>query len=228
MAQVYYADYNADTTGATPAGWEVNDGTNFLPVISTSNVFEGAKCVQLVKNVAAPTGNHWFAIDTATDPGTGDYEVEATVYFDDDTTLRSGVIFRGKNAATNEGYAMMLRGTTSLRFSYLSGTSETVKVTATISAYSVDVHYHVKAYANGTTIKGRFWADGGAEPGTWDIDTTDATLDNTNHLVGAYLFNGSADADDVFFDVLEANDFVAPPSTAVKDVIGVGVVPFAR
>lgn len=226
MAQVYYQDYNSDTTGNLPANWEVNNATYFTPIISTSNVFEGAKCVQLKKEIGSPTGDHWFAIDTVNDPATGDYEVEATVFFDDDTTLRSGVIFRGKNAATNEGYAMMLRGTTSLRFSYINGVTETVKVTAVISAYSLDTHYHIKAYANGTAIKGRYWADGGAEPSTWDIDTTDATLDNTNHLVGAYLFNGSNDADDVFFDVLEANDF---NTTTIKDAVGgLGVIPFNR
>ena len=223
MAQVYYADYNADTTGNPPSGWETN-GASFVPIISTSNVFEGAKCVQLVKSLGAPTGSHWFAIDTATDPGTGDYEVEAVIWFDDNVALRAGIAFRGKDAATNECYVAMLRATTTLRLAYLSGTTETVKSTLTISAYSVDTHYHIKAYANGTALKIRYWADGGAEPGTWDIETTDATLDNTNHLVGAYLFNGVDNVEDVFFDALEVNDFV---TTVVKDMLG-GIIPFPR
>jgi len=205
MTRVYYADYNSDTTGNTPAGWERNDTTNFLPVISTSNAFEGTKCVQLTKLSTAPTSSHWFAIDTVTSPGTGEYEVKATVYFID-ATLRGGPVFRGKDATTNEGYFMALRAGNSFRFSYLSGTTETVKVTATVS-YSAATHYYIKAYASGSTIRGRFWAASGSEPSTWDIDTTDATLNNTNHLVGAYYFNGSADTDSIFFDVLEANDF---------------------
>lgn len=207
MTQIYYADYNSDTTGNTPSGWEVNNGTYFTPVISTSNAFEGAKCVQLKKEVGSPTGDHWFAIDTATDPGDGDAEWECTVYFADDANMRSGVAFRGKDAATNECYALMLRASSTMRLSYISGVSETTKSTQTISSYSTGTHYHVKAYSNGTALKGRFWADGDSEPGTWTIDTTDSTLDNTNTLVGAYLFNGSNNGNSVYFDALEVNDF---------------------
>lgn len=207
MTQIYYADYNSDTTGATPSGWEVNDATNFLPVISTSNAYEGAKCVQLVKKVGAPTGNHWFAIDTGTNPGDGDAEITCTVYFADDANMRSGPAFRGKDAATNECYVMMMRASNTMRLSYISGTSETTKSTQTISTYSTGTHYHIKAYANGTALKGKYWADGDSEPGTWTIDTTDSTLDNTNTLVGGYLFNGSDNSNSVYFDVLEVNDF---------------------
>lgn len=221
MAQIYQALYNADTTGNTPSGWELNDATNFIPIISTSNAFEGTKCVQLVKLIGAPTGSHWFAIDTVTVPTTGDYTVEATVYFATDATIRGGIAFRGKDAVTNECYVAMLRAGNSIRLSRLSGTSETVISTATIT-YTTGVHYHIKAYANGSDLKVRFWADGGAEPSTWDIETTDANLDNTNRCVGAYLFNGSNDGDSVYFDALTVNDFTIASSVNNLSLMGVG------
>src|SRR3990167_1308983 len=209
--QVYYEDYNAQTTDNLPTNWDRNNATAFTPAVSETVAFEGTKSVKVKKELGSSTSAHWMAVDT-TDPGTGDYEVEAVVYFATDDTTRGGVVFRGNSTGTNTGYVCALRAGTTFRMLEVAGETETVISTQTIG-YDPDTHYHIKASANGDAIKCKFWADGSAEPGTWNIEATDATYDNTNHLVGAYFFNGSDDGDAVYFDALTINDFATDSCT---------------
>lgn len=62
-----------------------------------------------------------------------------------------------------------------LRLSKCSGGSETVIAQTDFTA-AADTYYRVKFQLSGTSLKVRAWADAEAEPGTWNIEETDATF----------------------------------------------------
>lgn len=203
----YFRGWESDTAGSTPTGVDLNDTTNFIPTASTSNPYTGSNSCKLEKILGAPTGNHWYFRDTSNLPGgRGDYTVRAVFISPDDVQIRFGILFRGHNTTTDNGFAMMYRASNTRRFSSISGTTETVITTATTTAINTTSFWWVKVYASGTTMRGRFWENGTAEPTTWDIDTTSSTYANTQWSVGYYFFNGTDNSNATYGDNLEVID----------------------
>lgn len=219
MSQTYFQGYESGTPASEPAGIDKNT-TDFLPVVDTTNVFAGSQNCKMLKNVLAVTSIHYIFRDTTVIPPNGDGIVQG-VFNLESVNLRGGPAFRGNNSTTDEAYVMMLRATTTFRFSSISGTTETVKTTITISAFSAATQYHIAVRMTGERIQGKYWADGGAEP-DWTastIDTTDTTFNKENRAIGGYYFNGSSSAPDnayaVWLDNLEAIQQDMSPSGGV-------------
>jgi PKD repeat protein len=90
-----------------------------------------------------------------------------------------GVVLR---KVGNSEYRLRLRvrpGITNLQILRVSGGAETVLEAITLpgeyAANSV-AHFRFRATGSGTTtLQGRVWFDGAAEPGTWQIQATDST-----------------------------------------------------
>ena len=70
------------------------------------------------------------------------------------------------------------------------------------------VTHWMRIYASGSTIKAKWWDDGSGEPGTWQIDTTDATYSTGDFLLGKWA-GSSGVARLVVWDDLTINDVAA-------------------
>ena len=163
---------------------------------------------------------HDWAYDTANAFSSGDFTATFLARMNtvnNGSACRVGIMFR-VNAGGTTGYNVHLRPqatTATVRLSRLSGATETVITTATFDAgatFVADTWYHVKILTSGTTIRARVWKDGDSEPGTWLIDTTDATYDNTNVNTGVYTFNSITSGSPLVYidDIIEES---AAPST---------------
>jgi len=222
MANILSKTFESDTTDAEPSGITKWDGAVLNTYLTkTTRPFTGSRGLLMTGS-----GNHHAGFYYTADLSSGDYTYEGVFNADVATSDRFGLSFRvWDDAGTKKGYFATLRGGNSLRLSKFSNTTESVITTLGISAISLDTWYHLKVYVNGSTIKVKYWADGGGEPGTWDIDTTDTGNDNTRLGVGVYLYSGNV-SNLYYVDDLSADDFSS--GSAVKDLIGVGMIPFAR
>ena len=68
------------------------------------------------------------------------------------------------------------------------GATQTQVAVQSITGGTAGEWWHYRLRANGSSFKVRVWEDGGSEPGTWDIETTDSTY-STAGYVG--LFKGA-------------------------------------
>lgn len=189
--QLYKHDFESDSVGSPPSGWtEVGTAT---VEVSTERALNGTKGLKVT---TASSGHRWIW-DEGTDPATGDFEVRVAMYFEEYTSgQRAGVAFRAHDdAGTDKCYAMMYRESSgdTMRLSSFSGTSESVITTDSSIAVSpaADQWLWVKASCSGSYIRGQAWLDSGSEPEGFEIETTDATYDNTNQGVGIYHYIAS-------------------------------------
>jgi hypothetical protein len=96
------------------------------------------------------------------------------------------------------GYALQLykSGTINLK-RFVAGVASTIG-TASFT-FTANVDYKVRYQALGSTIRARFWAASSAEPTSWNISVTDASLTSGPH--GIVVLGGAAAASsDVYFD----------------------------
>jgi hypothetical protein len=155
-----------------PGGRGFHDG--FLPGYFSVQEVGGEKVIRHQKGLSttARAGLWW--------PSAGlfaDCEALCCVYVDASTTgKRPAVLLRagGKNA-TERGYTFEARKTENkVQISkYVDGTYTAL----TSAAYTFSTGwYWIRANATGTNLYLRIWADGGSEPGTWTLTTTDNAL----------------------------------------------------
>ena len=81
------------------------------------------------------------------------------------------IIARGSTDSNFPGYGLQMRGSNTLRIERwgIANLGEVTNKTFTNGTY-----YWLKLECTGTTIRGRVWEDGDAEPGTWDVSVTDS------------------------------------------------------
>lgn len=87
--------------------------------------------------------------------------------------------------------------------------------------------FKIQVYDNAgeTVVKARFWLDGDTEPGTWDIDATDANAFRTEGTFGLWYMDGGPD--EIYFDDLkvvslgsvtyEDTQVLVGPPTGIED-----------
>jgi hypothetical protein len=97
----------------------------------------------------------------------------------------------GASAATSTFYFVGFRESSFRVMRMDSGTSVTVGSLA--GTYSSEVWYAIRFRINGSSLKARIWVAGDAEPGTWDIDSTDSTYSAAGWN-GATIANFSTNA----------------------------------
>lgn len=62
------------------------------------------------------------------------------------------------------------------------GATQTQLTTQSISGAAAGEWWHYRFQINGSALKVRVWEDGGSEPGTWDIETTDSTYSTAGYV----------------------------------------------
>lgn len=78
--------------------------------------------------------------------------------------------------------------------------------------------YWLRAHFVGSALRFRIWADGGSEPGTWDVDVTD-TVHSSGYMGWSIIPQASASAQDLTLDDLtltDASDTLQATSTATS------------
>lgn len=100
-------------------------------------------------------------------------------------------------------------GNTGIVTKYVAGTETLLNSTAfTADPGSTYVH---KLIVLGTSIRYRVWDASGAEPTTWQYQTTDPSHISGTHVQLKSLNNSSAGAADIRFDGLQLIDLTGPP-----------------
>ncbi len=92
-----------------------------------------------------------------------------------------------------DGYGIQIRDTNTFRLERFGQQNITQSGNIT---WVTNSWYRIKINCVGTAIKARVWLDGNAEPGVWDIDTTNATY--ASGFVGFSVENGTTSFDDLY------------------------------
>lgn len=101
------------------------------------------------------------------------------------------IVVRATTDVNFPGYGLQMRDTNKLRIER-PGLASLGEVSKTWVSNS---WYWLKLEANGSTIRGKAWLDGDAEPGAWDISITDTTYPNAGYVgLSGETSNGSFDS----------------------------------
>lgn len=208
MATIYSQDYESETTGVEPSGFNKFVGTRLSYEASTDYALNGSKSLKIT-SVTLDHDGYWVASGAKA----GDFVVSTAMRCNDVAGNRFGLIVRGfTDAGTEKGYGFMLRTGNSIRLIELRGGAETVLNTTAISSISDDTWYHLEITIKGYTIECRYWADGGSRPSTADITVTNEdSFHNAYVGVGHYGFLDSADiiyADDLLVESIDGHEAV--------------------
>lgn len=102
------------------------------------------------------------------------------------------------------------------------GTTQTQVAAQSITGGTAGEWWHYRLRANGDSFKIRVWEDGGSEPGTWDIETTDSTY-STAGYVG--LFKGANTNEHVWKKFGVGTNGDTAPTSGYSAVTFSGTVP---
>lgn len=205
----YFNDFNSYTTGLAPSDWTERTNTG---VISSTVVVGGSdKILSVVKTSSSRTMMSWNAIDG--DGSTDNIEILTKYNFAVVTsTVVAGVALRASGASGSESQYHVTNFGAQLRLAKIvSGMVITISQTASLSL-TANTWYWLRFRANSTSLKARIWADGGEEPGTWAIDTTDSAVSGTG-WGGVYGFTSTCAPNYDTFGIGTAGD-IAPSSGA--------------
>ena len=195
----YSQDFEGYSTGTgVPSGWTQRWTTTGV----TTSVLDVSsdRTLRRAQTTNARRGITYDTVDS--DADRDDCEVLALVSVDTipSPTVGStncGPALRGSGAAGSENvYTARLytpNGTDKYLqvHKYVGGTGTTI-VDYSFS-WSTGTKYWIRLRANGTTVQARIWADGGSEPGTWQVDTTDSSVSGTG-WAGIFTFQGAVAA----------------------------------
>lgn len=206
----YSRSFDSESTGA--AGDYSTGGGSGAVLTIDNTVFYGASGKSLKLDNNSSNISHNWVFDTAATATSGDVTLTCQIRVNtvnDASSCRAGLVARITDSATDLCYVMMVRPqivNTTLRLSKFSGSTETAISTADYgSQILADTWYTLKFSLSGTAIKGKLWLATDSEPGTWNIDTTDATYDNTLVKVGVYFFDGSVLSHNAYIDEIVAS-----------------------
>lgn len=139
-------------------------------------------------------GRYFYSFDAA--GSVDDAEVLVLVHAGilSSTITGPGVCLRGTGSAGSEsGYLVHFtnQGSQNGLVIRLFNGGTSILAAENISPFPIDEdrYYWLRAEVVGTTIRGKYWALGEDEPGSWNLETTDGTL--SNGRVGLWTFESS-------------------------------------
>lgn len=223
MAQ-YYTDFSEYTTDAAPSDWTARwVTTNSTWVVKEKAGTTGGKCLQHTSIASYRRLLSWNDIDG--DADRDDVEILCKFRSSSTSTDQFRFVARASGAAAAENCYYLACPVTSgndAQFKkYLNGTSSVIG-SEIAAALVVDTWYWARVRINGVTLKARLWSDGSAEPGTWNIETTDSSISAAGWVgIGNLTYIGTRDFD-VF--AVGTNGDAAPssaPSSGEEPVVSV-------
>jgi hypothetical protein len=187
MAQFYH-DFALDTTiGAVPAG--------FTARADSPTSWGLHREMQTMLRNAPATGSKLLsmdAVDTAADRANADIRI--SVSFEAlNQTNRPGIMLRGHQEGGGylAGYTVLVIPTFGVYLSKRVNGANTWLQSTTITLHA-GLRYILRFQAIGTTLQGRWWAEGTPEPGTWLLSATDADISAAGWVGPATLGEGHA------------------------------------
>lgn len=92
------------------------------------------------------------------------------------SSARYPLVVRGAGSDESAtGYSVRV-SSSSIRIYSCNASDTPVQVATAAFTFNTSTTYWIRFRANSTSLKARVWADGGGEPGTWNIDVTDGTI----------------------------------------------------
>lgn len=188
----YFTDFSEYTTGVAPsdwtAGWTTGDVT--YSVEETS----GVKYLKVNKTATSRSLLSWDAVGTV-----ANCEITAKIKAVGRSTTSSqysmnGLALRAGGAAGSENaYRTALdRDLVGFQLTKLvSGSSTTLSTSVSDPVWTLTEWRWVKLQAFGQGVRARTWLDGEAEPSTWLVSVTDASL--TSGVAGIWVFDSGND-----------------------------------
>ncbi|MEI9966160.1 MAG: hypothetical protein WDN67_00570 [Candidatus Moraniibacteriota bacterium] len=204
----YLRNFDGESNGAVANYANGNAGSGSPTFTIDDTVFFGGSGKSLKLSNNSTNNQHSWKYDSASELDSGDGTYECVMRLgtvNDAGRCRTGFVFRGNSGGTT-CYVAMIRPTntgtnTTIRLSRYSGGTETAVATFDYgSVILTNTWYHLKVFASGSALKARAWKDGDSEPSTWQIDTTDATYDNTNKKTGFFFFNSVTSLGESYID----------------------------
>jgi hypothetical protein len=184
MAQ-FFTNWSSDTIGAAPVGWTRTWGTGTWAV--------AADTIRYVRGTVG--ANNWQLL-TWDAPGSAltDSEIVVKVRASSQAGDAIHLWLRASGTSTaRNGY--YLGSNAGGAFDLLKSVGGTVTALGSSSgfAYSANVWFWVRFQASGTTVRCRAWADGTAEPATWNLTTTDSAITSGGIGIGFWYAPPSRD-----------------------------------
>ena len=108
------------------------------------------------------------------------------------STIGAAVRVTGSSSTSAQGYLCTVFGASQLRLNkYVSDQSTVILHTTAAGStpVAVDTWYWLRFRANGSSLKGKLWADGSAEPGAWAFDVTDSDIPGAGAVGMGHLGN---------------------------------------
>jgi hypothetical protein len=187
-------NFEDETLASPPAGWASQWDANVTALVTAQANLPGLQGPLLDKTTA--NGDAFFAWTDADADTEANVEVLALIrpnVDSGDTSNAIGVVLRGSgNNSTKTGYRAALNSASAgaknrIEISKWVGGTFTFLANATFN-WLTGVNYWIRFRARGTSLKAKVWADGGAEPASWTVTTTDASVAGPGKS-GAYVFN---------------------------------------
>lgn len=190
-------DFEDDALASPPAGWASQWDANVTAVVTAQANLPEGKGPLLDKTTGV--GDSFFAWTDAAADTQADCEILALIRpnADSGTTDNAiGVILRGSgDNSTKTGYRAVLNSNSAgsrdrIEISKWVAGSFTFLANATFS-WATGTNYWLRFRARGTSLKAKVWAEGAAEPGSWNVTTTDSSVSGPGKS-GAYVYHTSS------------------------------------
>lgn len=177
MAQ-YFTDFAGNSVGSTPpTGWtERGTATGGYEVVT--GPYAGYNTTTFANQYDFLT---WDTVGSVS----GDVEIVGLFRFTNDS-FPGGVALHVQSGSTS-GYVGMFTFSGDVPAIWLVNSGSDSSLDSDTGTYSVDTDYWIRLQITGTTVRARYWADGGSEPGTWQSSATDTTF--TSGYVGLFARN---------------------------------------
>lgn len=183
-------DFEDDFTGTNGASWDGTNwntastsGTSTVTIQSNQGELDAVGASYAYAGIGSNTTT--FADFTLTFDFT--FGVTGEQYF---TLLLRADTYNGQ---LSNGYELNIyddTGSNAYDFTEKTSASGTLLTSASDKTWGTGT-WHCKVHLSGSTLQARLW-QGATEPGTWDLDTTDAN--HSSGLVGMYMYNGATSA----------------------------------
>lgn len=223
----FATDMTLGAIGAIPTGWskrwDALDSpakTNFTIQDVSAGGTPGGSIGGKVLRVDVQTTNFRSALSADVLDGIADVDIKARVRVTQSSNnFGVGLVVRGAEDSSGfDGYFVSINEAAASNHLALAeivdGTAATIQQVSVGGGLDLNKWYWLRFQVSGTALRCRIWADGVAEPGTWNIDTTDASI-SSGGFVGIYSRNADGEVD--WFSAGTGGD--TPPDSGSGDLL---------